>query len=311
MTADQARSEAEGAFSARGVTWLGVVVNSVLSAVKITGGLLLGSQTLFVDGLHSASDLTTDAAVLLSLGVSGRPPDPAHPYGHRRVGTMVALAIGLVLAAAAVWIAWRALTALASGHSHRVVGVWAMILAAASIPAKEILYRLTMAVGRRTGDLAVTANAWHHRSDAFTSLAATAGLAGVAFGGPRWAFLDDVTALVLAAFLLIVAVRIAGQAVDELVDRAPSEATQAAIRRAVTAARGVRSFHAFRARRVGGRVAVDVHVQVDPMLTVRQGHDVAAAVKHRVLDADDHVVEVMVHIEPAEPNGADETSRQS
>ena len=169
-----------------------------------------------------------------------------------------------------------------------------------SVPLKEWLYRKTMHAGRGTGDLSLKANAWHHRTDAFVSVAAAAGLAGATFGGADWAFLDAATALVLAAFLIVVAARIMGQAAMELIDQAPSVAAQDAIRRTVADTPGVRSFHALRARQIGGRVAVDVHVQVEGDLSVRQGHDIAAAVKHSILNSDKQVMDVMVHIEPAE-----------
>ena len=295
--------------SARGVTWLGLGANVLLAATKTVGGVMLRSQTLLADGLHSASDLTTDLMVLLSVGVSQRPPDLEHPYGHRRIGTVVAFFVAVVLGAAAVWIFYLALTALGKpgGLAGNIfaqelsprAAVLAMVLAGITIPVKEVLYRMTNCVGRRLNDLSLQANAWHHRSDAFTSLAATAGLAGVAFGGQDWAFLDEATALVLAAFLLWVAIRIGFRAISELVDRAPDKALQAAVRAAVGSVQGVRSYHAFRARQVGGRVAIDVHVQVDPALTVAQGHDIAAAVKHTVLNADVRIAEVMVHVEPS------------
>ncbi|MHC4985953.1 MAG: cation diffusion facilitator family transporter [Planctomycetota bacterium] len=239
--------------------------------------------------------------VLLSLRVSTRPPDAQHPYGHRRVGTLVGLVVGGALAAAAIMISWRALVALSTGRFDPIQGgPVALCVAIASVPLKEWLYRRTMRVGRRTGDLALKANAWHHRTDACVSVAAAAGLAGATFGGAEWAFLDSATALVLAAFLIVVAARIMAQAATELIDQAPSEATQAAIKQIVADTPGVRSFHALRARQIGGRVAVDVHVQVESDLTVRQGHDIAAAVKHSILTNDKQVMDVMVHIEPAE-----------
>ncbi len=287
-----------GRLSARGVTWLGLIINAALAVVKVTAGVLLRSQTLTADGLHAASDLTTDLATLLSLGISHRPPDRLHPYGHRRMGTMIGLGISLALGAAAVWVFWRSMMLLGGRTDQPTVTPWAMVVVAATIPVKEVLYRMTMSIGRRTNDLTVKANAWHHRSDAFTSLAAAIGLAGVAIGGEEWAFLDAATALVLAAFLLAIAVRIGLRAVAELVDRAPSEATQEAIRQAVADTGGVSTFHAFRAREIGGRVAVDVHVQVDGDLTVREGHDIARAVKARILEAGPAVMDVMVHIEP-------------
>ena len=285
--------------SPSGVTWAGLAVNAALMAVKTIVGAACASQTLLADGLHTASDLVTDVAVLAGLRMSSQPADEAHRYGHRRISTMVALLVGGALLAAAGWIAYRAVAALRVGAGP-VRGSLPLWVALASVPLKEALYQVTRVVGRREGDLSLLANAWHHRSDAVSSIAASAGLAGVVFGGPAWAFLDPLTAMALSAFLLTAAAKIILQTASELVDRAPEPGTLAGIEQAVAGTRNVRSFHAFRARRVGGKVEMDIHVQVDPNLTVREGHDIATAVKERVRRADADVVEVIVHVEPAE-----------
>ena len=288
--------------SPSGVTWAGLAVNGVLMALKMVVGTVCASQTLLADGLHTASDLVTDVAVLAGLRMSSQPADEAHRYGHRRISTMVALLVGAALLAAAGWIAYRAVSALRVGAGP-VRGSLPLWVALASVPMKEALYQVTRLVGRRAGDLSLLANAWHHRSDAVSSIAASAGLAGALFGGPAWAFLDPLTAIALSAFLLTAAGKIIVQSASELVDRAPGAGTLAGIEHAVAGTRNVRGFHAFRARRVGGKVEMDIHVQVDPDLTVREGHDIATAVKDQVRRADEDVVEVIVHIEPAEDDG--------
>ena len=179
------------------------------------------------------------------------------------------------------------------------MGLVPLALALVSIVIKEALFRATRRVARHSGNVALEANAWHHRSDAFSSVAAAMGLAGVALGGSGWACLDPLMALVLSAFLAATAVRIIWQSGGELVDRAPDAATLATIERTVGGTAGVRSYHAFRARRVGGKIAMDIHVQVDPGLTVRQGHEIAGAVRREVMQADGRVIEAVVHIEPA------------
>jgi len=283
----------------RRVTWLGLIANAALAVLKVSAGVVCHSQTILADGLHSGSDLVTDVAVLASLRVSRRQPDSDHHYGHRRVSTLAGLFVGSALLLAAGWIVASAILTYGDPHVQLRPAV-PLALAVVSIIIKEVLFHLTRRVGRRTSDLALMANAWHHRTDAFTSVAAAAGLAGVAFGGARWAFLDHLTAVVLAAFLLVVAVRIIRQAASELVDRAPAAATLAGIQRAVAATEGVKSFHAFRARETGGKVEMDIHVQVDPELTVREGHDIATAVRQRVMESNPNVVNVIVHIEPVE-----------
>ena len=295
----QTSSDTAAHLTPRGVTWLGLVVNAVLAVLKVLAGVVFHSQTILADGLHSGSDLVTDVAVLASLRVASRRPDSDHHYGHRRVSTLAGMFVGSALLLAAAWIVTIAIVTY--DHPHvRVRGMLPLALALISIVVKEVLFRLTRRVGRQSADLALMANAWHHRTDAFTSVAAAAGLAGVTFGGPRWAFLDHLTAVVLAAFLAVVALKIIRQAASELIDRAPGSAILAGIKRAVAGTDGVESFHAFRARQTGGKVEMDIHVQVDPELTVRKGHDIASAVRQNAMEADPSVVAVIVHIEPVE-----------
>lgn len=284
----------------QGVTWLGFWINTSLAAGKIVSGVLFGSQIILADGFHSSSDLVTDVMVLAGLRVSDRPADANHQYGHRRVTTLVAAFVGVSLFAAAAWIAWSAIATLRQPHGVIRAAV-PLAMALVSIPLKELLYRVTRAVGERERDSSLLANAWHHRTDAFTSVAAAAGLAGVLLGGPAWAFLDHVVAIVLAAFLAVVAVSIMRESLEELVDSAPSGEIMNRINMCIAGTPGVRIHHEMRARKLGGRVAVDVHVLVDPTMSVQHGHDVAEAVKVRVLECGCDVLEVVVHIEPDEP----------
>ena len=287
------------------VGWGSAAVNAVLSAGKIIAGILCRSQSILADGLHSGSDLVTDVAVLAGVRVSDRPADECHPYGHRRVSTLVALFVGAALVGAAGWIGYGAIRAIHNWlHRHGPSDLragWPFWLAVASVPVKELAFRLTRYVGRKTCDLSLIANAWHHRADALAAVAAAAALAGVLFGGPDWDFLDPLAAIVLAAFLLLIAYRIMHSSASELVDRAPDEKVLTCIQQAVTRTPGVLSYHGLRARQVGGKVAMDIHIQVEPSLTVREGHDIASAVRQRVVESGCDVVEVIVHIEPREP----------
>jgi cation diffusion facilitator family transporter len=288
----------------KGITWVSVWVNVVLSGVKMVVAVFCNSQTLLADGLHSGSDLFTDVAVLAGLRVSSRPADPTHHYGHRRIATLVGLFIGLVLAGAAVWIVAESLIVFHDYiHKHGAVALEAGLpfwVALASAAPKEVMFRLTRRVGHRVRDVSVMANAWHHRTDAFAALAAAAGLGGVLLGGADWRFLDPLTATVLAAFLIVASARIMSSSASELIDRSPGGKVLTVVEQAIARTEGVKTHHAFRARQVGGKVEMDVHVQVDPGLTVRQGHDIASAVRDEVQRADPHVVEVIVHVEPAE-----------
>lgn len=289
--------------TAKGVTCVSLVVNMLLAAGKIAAGIVFRSQTILADGLHSASDLVTDLAVLAGVRASSKPADMDHRYGHRRISTLVGLFIGVSLAGAAAWIVYESVNTFHGylhGHfSGMKQATVPFLLAIASIPAKELMFRLTRSVGRKTSDISVIANAWHHRTDAFTSVAAAVGLGGILLGGHDWRFLDPLTATALATLLVLAAIRIISTSASELIDRAPSRVEMACIEHAVAATRGVRSYHAFRARQIGGKVAMDVHVLVDPELTVRQGHDIATTVQQRIQQAAPRVIEVIVHVEPA------------
>ena len=281
-----------------GVTSLGIIVNIALGVVKIGVGVATASQALLADGLHSVSDLVTDAAVLVGLQVSGKPPDSNHHFGHRRVTTIVTMFVGAALLVTAGWIIYRAIASHAEIHSTDGMGL-AFLVALVSVAPKEYLFRITVSVGRRTGDSSVLANAWHHRTDAFTSVAAAVGLGGIVLGGPRFAFLDHLTAVVLSSFLIVTSLRFLRDSANELVDRAPMRATIESIERTISETSGVAGFHALRVRGAGGMLTLDVHVLVDPELSVVEGHDVATAVRDRILGCGCDVLDAIVHVEPA------------
>ncbi|MBN2564764.1 MAG: cation transporter [Candidatus Eisenbacteria bacterium] len=281
----------------RGVTWAGVAVNVTLSVLKVGVGLLARSQTLLADGLHSISDLVTDVAVLAGLRISSRPADEDHHYGHARVTTLVTMFVGSALLVTAVWIVYSAIATFQEPHSYPS-GALPFWVAVASILPKELLYRVTRRVGMAAHDASVVANAWHHRTDAFTSVAAAAGLAGVAFGGPRWGFLDHLTAVVLSAFLAMAAFRFIRESVSELIDGAPGGKVVGCLEEAISGTPGVHEFHNLRVRKVAGSLMLDVQIHVAPDLSVVDGHDIATEVRRRLIGCGCDVVEAMVHVEP-------------
>jgi cation diffusion facilitator family transporter len=282
------------------VTWLGLGINLALAGAKILAGLLFASQAILADGLHSLTDLATDLAMLIALPLGDQPADPKHPYGHRRIFTLVSLFIGLMLLAAAAVIGYQAIRSFQNPSEH-IRGPLPLILAAMTIPLKELLFRLTRRVGRAENNPALLANAWHHRSDAFTSLAAGLGIAGAMFLGPGWAILDGLTAMVLVAFLFVAAGRMILAAGGELIDSAPAPDHIAWLEGIVHGTAEVHGYHALRARNIGGRVEMDLHILVDPEISVRQGHDIARQVRQRICQADASVAEVIVHVEPYDP----------
>lgn len=290
----------------RRVTLWGVVVNLLLAGGKIASGVFFGSQAVLADGVHSLTDLVSDLAVLASLQMGDRPADDCHPYGHRRIHTLVALFVGMALLAAGGGIAYQAVRSMLAPPEILRGGV-PLAMSLLTIPLKEWLFRVTHRVAVQVRNPALEANAWHHRSDAVTSLAASLGLAGAMFLGPGWAFLDGLTAAVLSAFLMVAAFRIIRSSAAELVDRSPAEAQMQRISRIVSDTPGVQHYHAVRARKLGEMVEMDVHVEVDPEMSVQDGHAIASDVRRRIRAEEPDVTEVIVHVEPHQPQPKEES----
>lgn len=282
----------------RRVTGAGIVANLFLSALKFVCGIVGSSQAIVADAVHSLSDTTTDAAILVGVSYWSAPADEGHPHGHRRVETFVTLLIGALLAGVAAALIYNAVTTLGEEHA-RPLGWIAFGAALVSIVSKEILYRWTVAVGKRIKSSAVMANAWHHRSDSLSSIPAALAVLGAKIH-PAWAFLDHMGAVVVSIFIFQAAWQIARPALGELVDAGAPEQDRERIRAIAMETDGVRQVHAIRTRYVGSGLQVDLHVLVDSAITVRRGHEISGAVKHGLLAEGPDVVDVVVHVEPFE-----------
>lgn len=280
----------------RKVTLVGMAVNILLAGLKFVLGLVGNSQALVADAAHSLSDLGTDLILLLGIRFWTAPADEKHPYGHKRMETMVSAVIGFLLAGAAAGIGYRALTSLREADVT-TPGWIAFAGALLSILFKELLYRWTVTAGRRVRSPALAANAWHHRSDALSSLpVALAVLVAIYF--PDWSFVDQLAALLVTVFLLHAAWRIMFDAFGELTDQSAPTEDRRQISELSRGIDGVRDVHALRTRLSGGGTQVDLHVLVDGTLSVMEGHDIAGAVKRRLLAEGPGVMDVVVHIEP-------------
>ncbi len=290
--------------AARRITLIGLVLNVVLTSFKFVAGILGHSQAVLADGVHSLSDMLTDLMILVGTRYWYRPADESHPYGHRRIETLVTTILGVSLVAVGAGIGYHAIASYK--EEHAVPPGWIAFAAAAlSIVTKEIIYRWTIAVGRRIKSSALSANAWHHRSDALSSIPAAAAVAAAALK-PSLVFLDHVGAIVVAIFILQAAWKIMSPALGQLVDAgAPKEARER-IREIALATEGVRLVHAVRTRYVGSGLQVDLHVKVDPEMPVREGHRIAEDVTRRLLALGPDVFDVVVHTEPY--GGGDDAS---
>ncbi|MFH1686793.1 MAG: cation diffusion facilitator family transporter [bacterium] len=277
-------------------TWAGMAVNILLVFIKCTVGYLARSQALVADGIHSLSDLISDIVVLLGLRWGRRRADEKHPYGHGRIETVAGLIMGLILVAAAIAIAVRAVLTLYQTEPM-VPGAAAIAAAVASIVFKEALYWYTLRVGRRIKSLVVIGNAWHHRTDAFSSVAVLAGIIASRIH-PDWHAADVLAALAVTYFILKVGSNMIWTALREVIDTAPDSEVLRQLEVEARAVEGVRQVHDIKARYSANRIMVEIHIVVDPDLTVRQGHDIADEVRQRLVSEVGDVVHVVVHVDP-------------
>jgi cation diffusion facilitator family transporter len=280
----------------RRVTWVGLALNLVLAAAKFAGGLLGSSQAVVADAVHSLSDVVTDIAVLLGVRYWSAPADDSHPYGHHRIETLITAGIGLVLVIVGVGIAYHAIVSVRSVHL-RQPGWIAFGAAVLSIASKEWLYRWTVAVGRRIRSSALVANAWHHRSDSFSSYPAALAVV-IALIDRKLAYVDHIGALIVSLFILHAAWRIVKPAFSELADAGAPDHVRALIQEVGLSTPEVTSVHAIRTRHMGSSVFVDLHITVDGATSVARGHEISEIVSARIRAQVPDVIDVVVHLEP-------------
>ena len=282
----------------RRVTWIGLLTNLLLTAIKFTAGFVSRSQVLVADAVHSLSDSITDVAVIVGSYYWSRQPDEDHPYGHQRIETLVTLFIGSLLLVAGAGIGWRGIASLHHPRTSQP-GWLALGAAALSVVVKEVLYRWTAWAGCKVGSTAVTANAWHHRLDAISSVPALAAISGGMLY-PRWIFLDPIGAVIVALLIVQAAAKIIWPGISEILDTAaPREACEL-IRSIAHQNPAVIQVHRIRTRQVGNRLQIDLHLVVDGALSVRAGHAIAKKVRQRILSEGPDVMEVVIHMEPTE-----------
>lgn len=285
----------------RRVTLWGLAVNILLTVGKLLAGLLGRSAAMLADAAHSASDLATDALVLGFVRVSGKPQDDSHDYGHGKYETLGAVIVGLVLigVAAGIFIdSAERIEAVVDGTGIPRPGVVALVAAAVSIVAKEILYRYTIAVARRVDSSMLRANAWHHRSDALSSIATLVGIAGARFLGEQWVILDPIAAIVVGALIIKVAVDMIRPNLDELLERSLPAEVEDEILRIVGSEEGVADPHNLRTRRVGPNIVVDIHIRLDGQMTVCESHEITRRIESRLRERFGSGTIVTLHVEP-------------
>lgn len=283
------------------VTLVGSAGNVLLVIAKFIAGILGHSSAMIADAVHSLSDFVTDIVVLIFVGISARPQDPTHDYGHGKFETLASLLISLALVAAAIGIIVSGALKFASwlkGEDLTPPGALALWVAILSIAVKETMYQYTAFKGRKLSSTALTANAWHHRSDALSSIGAAIGIGGAILLGGRWAVLDPLASIVVGAMLLGVAWKILRPSLGELTDESLSEETEKDILDIIYSCDGVSEPHNLRTRRVGNRVAIEAHIRMDGSLPLSEAHDLTTDIERRLKARFGTNTLVTLHMEP-------------
>jgi cation diffusion facilitator family transporter len=287
---------ADGGRSGQRVTWVGVFTNTLLITLKFVAGILGHSQALIADAVHSVSDLFTDTIVLIGLKIGGKAPDEEHQFGHARIETLASAIVGLALIATALYLGINASLNIYR-HTEYHPTKLALIGAGVSIALKEALYHYTVHVGRRIKSQLIIANAWHHRSDALSSVAVLLGVAGTLVN-PSWHILDSFAALLVSFFIVKVGLEILRDSLREFTDTAPPPEILNTISACTRSVEGVLDMHDLRVRISGGLYQMETHIVVDGQLTVTEGHRIAKTVESCLAEEIDDLDRVIVHVDP-------------
>ncbi len=275
-----------------------MIVNTLLAGGKLLAGVLGHSHALVADGVESLADLLSSIIVWRGLVVAAAPPDADHPYGHGKAEPIAAAVVATMLFVAAAWIAVTSVIEL--WRPHQSPAPFTLVVLVGVVAVKETLFRYVLREGVSLDNLAVKSDAWHHRSDAITSLAAGLGISVALIGGPEWSRADDVAALVAAGIIAWNGWRLMRGTLAELMDTAPDPQLNARVSDLAAGVPGVVRIEKCRVRKMGGEYFVDLHVEVAPEMPVREAHAIAHAVKDRVRQAMPAVADVLAHLEPAQ-----------
>ncbi|WP_305300607.1 cation diffusion facilitator family transporter [Muribaculum intestinale] len=283
------------------VTIIGSIVNLLLLIFKFIAGFAGHSSAMIADAVHSLSDFFSDIVVIVMVRQSAKPEDKDHDYGHGKYETLASLIVGLMLAIVGLGIFYNGVSTTIAFFNGESIGqpTWiALIAAIVSIFAKEGIYRYTIYKERAIHSSALIANAWHHRSDALTSVAALVGIGGAMILGSKWAVLDPIAAAVVSIFIIKAAYDLIKPNLDELLEKALSEEQKQGISKIVLDTPGVVGMHRLRTRRVGNNLAIELHIKMDGNMSLRQAHEIATEVEKRLKQAYGNDIHTGIHMEP-------------
>jgi cation diffusion facilitator family transporter len=278
----------------RSVTLWGALLNVVLMILKIVSGLLIRSSALIADGVHSLSDLATDFLILLGARLSSRPADETHPYGHRKFDTIASQSIAFILIIVGFGFIFSAGTAIFRKEVN-YPGFLVLVVAAISVVSKEVIFHATRKISRITHSTALYANAWHHRSDSFSSVAVLIGGAASLMG---WGYADHMATLIVGIMIMGVAGKIFYDNLVELTDHSADKKSIQSIERILSRAEDISGWHALRTRSLGGELFLDCHVIVDPELTVLESHKITERIEERIKSELSKPANILIHIDP-------------
>lgn len=283
------------------MTMVGGAVNVVLLLFKFVAGIVGHSAAMVADAVHSLSDFVTDVIVLVFVHISGKPKDKSHDYGHGKFETLAMTVIGLALLVVAVGIVYSGMTKIidwTNGTDLEAPGMLALWAALLSIVLKEGVYRYSMVKARELNSQAVEANAWHHRSDALSSLGTAIGIGGAIFLGKRWTVLDPIASVVVGMFIVKVAIDLLRRGIGDLMEQSLPDAVEEEMLQMVGAIPGVVEPHNLRTRRIGNHYAIELHIRMDGDISLRESHDKASEVEDMLRNRYGEDTHVAVHVEP-------------
>jgi len=288
---------------AQNVTWIGFIINVVLSLAKIVAGFLGNSSAMVADGIHSLSDLVTDVIVIVFFRISEADKDEGHPYGHGKFETFSTFLIALVLFGVGLWIFYEGtgkIISVINGASlpqPQMIAFWAALV---SIVCKEGLYQYTKKVGKQINSQTVIANAWHHRSDAFSSIGVAIGIGGAIFLGDTWVILDPVAGVIVSFFILKTAIELSLPSIQELMEASLPKDIVQEIESLIMQDAEIKSFHKLRTRKIGEIFVIDVHIQLSRTISLVQAHNISGALSHRIRQTFGSRTQINIHTEPVD-----------
>lgn len=290
-------------------TWIGIIVNVLLTIVKSIGGLISGSRALLADALHSASDIVSSIVILFAVKIAKKPPDEEHPYGHGKAENVATIIVALLLIVVGVEISISAIKALIA-KQVKAPGTIALIILILSILLKEGLYHYKMYIGKKHRSAALISDAWHHRSDSLSSLAALLGV-GLAIIGENYQFQiliysDSIASIIVSIIVIRVGYILAKEASLIMMEKVLAKEEIQPYKSTVYAVKGVKTIDQMHARTHGHYVIIDIKISVDPYITVKEGHDIAHEVRNVLIENHDDIEDVLVHVNPYKPRSHEE-----